>query len=154
MADPGRSARGEIEALIERGELEEVEPSAEHSNLLMAQAVGHLGAAEQLVLLHPPSAFTLLYEAARKAMTAVLAKQGLRPMSHVAVHDAIAAQLGPGERHVVQEFETLHTRRNQSEYRSPDDLPVTSEEAAEALDEVGVIVQAMVGLLPAVGPFR
>jgi hypothetical protein len=162
MADavsPGRWAQGadEIQTLIERGELELVEPSEEHAELLMAQAGGHLAAAEPLAAVHPPSAFTLLYDAARKAMAAVLARQGIRATAHgghIAVQDAIEAQLGPNVRVVVRPFRTLRRRRNQSEYPSLDDPPITEDETRDALGDARDIVTAMQQFLPRVGPFR
>ncbi len=158
MAEPGRWSQGaaEIETLIERGEIEEVEPSNEHAMLLMEQAEGHLAAAKPLVEKHPPSAFTLLYDAARKAMAAVLAKQGLRATGrggHIAVQDAIEAQLGPNVRHVVRSFRTLRRRRNESEYPSLGDLPVTTDEAREGLVDARSIVDTMSKFMPSVGPF-
>src|SRR5262245_28470719 len=68
-----------VEGMIERGEVETVEPSARQAGLLMAQAEQHLASSGLLVETDPSSAFVLLYDAARTAMTAVLAKQGLRP---------------------------------------------------------------------------
>lgn len=156
---PGRWAQGaaEIQTLVEQGELEFVEPSEEHAELLMEQADGHLAAARPLAQIHPPSSFTLLYDAARKAMTAVLARQGIRATArggHIAVQDAIEAQLGPNVRVVVRAFRTLRRRRNQSEYPSLDDPPITEDETLEALDDAGEIVTAMQQFLPRVGPFR
>ncbi len=90
-------------------------------------------------------------------MTAVLAKQGLRPTTrggHVAVQDAIEAQLGPNVRHIVRSCRTLRRRRNESEYPSLDHLPVTMDEAQEGLAEAREIVDMMSKFLSAVGPFR
>lgn len=158
MPDPGRWPTGatEVEGMIERGELEHVTPSPEHADLLMSQAQGHLDAAEPLIEAHPPSAFTLLYDGARKAMTAVLAKQGLRPTrkgGHVAVQEAAEAQLGPRTRHLIRPFKTLRVRRNHSEYPTLDDPPVTADEAREGHADARGIVEVMRKMLPHVGPF-
>lgn len=58
-----------IEGMIERNEIEVVEAPAEHADHLMHQAEGHLASAEPLTRTDPPSAFALLYDGARKAMT-------------------------------------------------------------------------------------
>ena len=90
-------------------------------------------------------------------MAAVLARQGLRATSrggHIAVQDAIEAQMGPNVRHVVRSFRTLRRRRNESEYPSVGDLPVTADEARESLADAGSIVDTMSKFLPRVGPFR
>lgn len=60
-AEPGHWPQGdaEIEGMVERGELEYVQPSPEHAQFLMEQAAGHLTTADPLTRSHPPSAFTL-----------------------------------------------------------------------------------------------
>lgn len=159
MPDPGRWSEGEaeLEAMIDRGDLELVEPSSAHADLLLEQAEGHLAAADPLVVEHPPSAFALLYDGARKAMTALLAKQGLRPTragGHVAVQEAVEAQLGRNTRHLVRPFRDLRRRRHESEYPSPEDPPVTTEEARDGLEDARGITDVMRRMLPLVGPFR
>lgn len=159
MPEPGRWTEGqaEVEGMVDRGDLELVAPSAAHADLLMKQADGHLAAAEPLVVEHPPSAFALLYDGARKAMTALLAKQGLRPTragGHVAVQDAVEAQLGRNTRHLVRPFRDLRRRRHESEYPSLEDPPVTVDEAREGLEDARGIVDVVRRMLPHVGPFR
>lgn len=84
----------ELQNLIEAGGLEEVEPSSEHAELLIRQAETHLASAPALLPADPPGAFAVLYDAARKSLGAVLAKQGLRATrknGHRATHEAIEA---------------------------------------------------------------
>lgn len=162
MSEPSTDAPGrwpvgadEVETLLDAGELERVTPSAGHADLLMSQAAGHLAAAAVLVDQHPPSAYSLLYDAARKAMTGVPARQGLRPTStggHRVVQDAIEAQLR-NARAVVRPFRNLRIRRHDSEYPEVDSLPVDEQEAREALAESTAIVAAMRTFSPRVGPF-
>lgn len=157
--EPGSWAQGEheIDGMLERGELEYVSPNAAHAGLLMNQAEAHLASAQPLVDTDPPSAFTLLYDAARKALTALLAVQGLRPTragGHVAVQQAAEAQLGPNTRHMVRAFGGLRRRRNESEYPSPEDPPVTVDEARDGLDYARNILDVARRLLPHLGPFR
>ena len=145
-----------IEGMIERREIEVVEASAEHADLLMHQAEGHLVSASPLTLTDPPSAFALLYDGARKAMTAVLAKQGLRPTragGHLAVQEAVEAQLGPNAKVIVRPFRVLRRRRHESEYPNIGDPSVTQIEAAEGLQDARDIAEAMKRLLPRVGPW-
>lgn len=143
--------------MLERGELEYVQPNLGHATLLMNQAAAHLGSAEPLIESDPPSAFTLLYDGARKALTALLAVQGLRPTragGHVAVQQSAEAQLGPNTRHLIRAFGGLRRRRNESEYPSADDPPVTNDEARDGLDDARGIVEVARRLLPHLGPFR
>lgn len=136
-------------------ELERVAPSTDHAQLLLAQAADHLHAAQSLAEDHPVSAYTVLYDAARKAMTAALATQGLRPTNrngHRAVQDALEAQLGRMGG-IVRPFRELRLRRHDSEYPALDTAPVTSDEVAEALQDAAAIVDAMTKLVPRLEPF-
>jgi hypothetical protein len=117
----GRWSVGEAEVqnLIDEGELEEVQPSDEHADLLMRQAETHLASAPSLLPSDPPGAFAVLYDAARKSLGAVLAKQGLRATrknGHRATQEAIEAQLGPNASKVVRPFRSLRIRRHDAEY--------------------------------------
>lgn len=147
----------EVQNLIEHGELEVVEPSAEHAALLMQQARTHLVSAPVLLPDDPPGAFAVLYDAARKSLGAVLAKQGLRATSkngHRATQEAIEAQLGPNASKVVRPFRSLRLRRHDAEYPGLDTPEVTAGEADEALGDARRIVEAMETFLPNVGTWR
>ena len=157
-SSPGHWPQGEveIEGMLDRHELERVEPSAEHAALLLDQAAGHLTSAEPLIDQHPPSSFALAYDAARKAMTAVLAQQGLRPTTrggHLAVQEAIEAQLGPNVRGVVRPFRAMRRRRNESEYPRVGEAPVMATETRDAHADATVIVAQMKKMVQRVGPW-
>lgn len=158
MTELGRWPQGsdEIEELLAAGELETVEPSRTHAQTLLQQAGRHLESAALLVDTDPSSAYALLYDGARKALTAVLAVQGLRPTrqgGHVAVQQAVEAQLGPNTRHFVRSFRTLRRRRHESEYPSPDVPEVDDEEARDGLASAREIRDVAERLLPLLGRF-
>lgn len=147
----------EVQNLIDDGELEEVEASPDHAALLLRQAGAHLASAPALLSADPPGAFALLYDAARKAMSAALAQQGLRATSkngHRATQEALEAQLGPNARKVVRAFRALRIRRHDAEYPSLDTPEFTEDEATEALQDAHGIVDAMRTFLPHRGPWR
>ncbi len=147
----------ELQNLIDEGEIEEVEPSREHADLLMRQAETHLASARALLSADPPGAFAVLYDAARKSLGAVLARQGLRATrknGHRATQEAIEAQLGPNASKVVRSFRSLRIRRHDAEYPALNTPEVTVEEAKEALEDARSIVEAMRKFLPNVGPWR
>jgi HEPN domain-containing protein len=147
----------EVQNLIDHGEIEEVEPSAEHAELLMRQAETHLASVAALLPGDPPGAFAVLYDAARKSLGAVLAIQGLRATNkngHRATQEAIEAQLGPNASKVVRPFRALRLRRHDAEYPALDTPEVTVEEAEEALSDARGIVAAMKKFLPNVGSWR
>ncbi len=66
----------EVENLIDQGEIEVVEPSPEHADMLMRQAETHLASLPALLPADPPGAFALLYDAARKSMGACSRDRG------------------------------------------------------------------------------
>lgn len=147
----------EVQNLIDDGELEEIEPSPDHAALLLRQADAHLASAPTLLPADPPGAFALLYDAARKAMGAALAQQGLRATSkngHRASQAALEAQLGPNARKVVRPFRSLRIRRHDAEYPSVDTPEVTEDEVNEALQDAHDIVAAMSTFLPNLAAWR
>lgn len=157
MTDPARWPEGsvEIEQMITVGELERVAPSATHAQRLLAEAERHLVSAEQVADTDPPMAYDSLYSAARKALSAVLYKQGLRATSrggHLAAQHAIEAQLGR-IRHVVKAFHHLRVTRNEADYPSEESPPLTPADVREDLPEAASIVDAMKKFIPRVGPF-
>lgn len=68
----------EVEALLAAGDLERVAASADNADRLLAEADRHPRSSQLLGRYDPAGAFDLLYAAARKAMAAALAAQGLR----------------------------------------------------------------------------
>jgi hypothetical protein len=96
----------------------------------------HVEAAKKIAEVDPAVAYALAYDAARKASTAVLAHQGLRPTTrggHIAVIDAAEAQF-PGVSG-LRSLDRLRRRRHQAEYPDPGNYdPVTVDEANEAID--------------------
>ena len=147
----------EVQNLIDEGELQQVAPSEEHAEFLLDQADTHLASAAKLVDDDPSGALAMLYDAARKAMTAALARQGLRPTNkngHRAVQEGIEAQLGPNARKVVRTFRALRLRRHDSEYPGVETPTITTEEVTLALEDSRDIVSAMRKFVPNVGPWH
>jgi hypothetical protein len=87
-----------IERMLADRQLQQLPASREHADRLMAQARRHLLTAQREAHQDPEAAYSVLYDAARKALVAILENQGLRPTSsggHVAVLEAVSAQLDP-----------------------------------------------------------
>jgi hypothetical protein len=68
--------RSTIERLLQDRRLQRVTASRDHADLMMLQARRYVGSARQLSTSDPDGAFVLAYDAARKALTAVLENQG------------------------------------------------------------------------------
>ena len=89
--------REEILAMLDRDELTQVVADPQLAERLLAAATRHVTSAETLRDSDPELAYTALYDAIRKALSAMLQAQGLRPTAaggHLAVQRAIQAQFG------------------------------------------------------------
>lgn len=149
-----RWKRGEsdVESLIGSGELQKLTGDATNGERLLEKAAVTLETARSAIERDPDSAFVLAYDAARQAVTALLAHQGLRPTTkggHYAVEQAVRAQFGPGFR----QFGALRRRRNELEYPERPGDDATTAEATEAVDQALAIVTAAEGLLDQLGLF-
>jgi HEPN domain-containing protein len=149
-----RWARGEgdVEALLAAGDLQKLTGEAANGQRQLQKAAVTLETARSAVERDPDSAFVLAYDAARQALTALLAHQGLRPTTkggHYAVEQATRAQFGPGFR----QFGALRRRRNELEYPERPDDNATTTEATEAIQNAAAIVTAAEGLIDQLGLF-
>jgi hypothetical protein len=151
--EQGRAA---VDGMLARGELARVPASREHADALLEQAHQHLGSAGAITGTDPVGAYQLLYDGARKALTAVLENQGLRATSrggHLAVRDAVSAQLDPPLGGVLRPFDRLRRRRNQAEYPSAEHPPVEPEEVERDLPKVEQLIEVAAKVLDQMGPF-
>ena len=149
------TGREDVEAMVAAGDLEQVAPSAENATRLLAEAERHLRSAELVADADPAGGYDLLYAAARKAMAAALAVQGLRATSkggHIAVQEAVTAQLGRSGS-VVRPFGRLRRTRNDADYPRLDTPELSAEDIAEDLPKAKEIVAAMQRLLPHLSPW-
>lgn len=149
-----RWAKGESEVadLIAGGDLQQLTGDAANGERLLAKAGVTLTTARSTIESDPDSAFVLAYDAARQALTALLAQQGLRPTTkggHYAVERAARAQFGSGFRH----FGALRRRRNELEYPERPGDEATGEEAREAVETAQTMIEAANGLLDQLGLF-
>lgn len=124
-----------MDRLLAARHLERVPADAETVEALTGAAARHVVSAESCAGPDPEGSYVLAYDAARKAATALLAHQGLRPTTsggHIAVVETVQAQFPdvPG----LHSLARMRRRRNQAEYPDPAGYdPITSEEAAQAV---------------------
>ena len=140
----------ELNRLIAAGDVDRVPPSAANAERLMAEARRHLASAGALADSDPVGAYDMLYAAARKALSAALARQGLRSTSkggHLAVQEAITAQLGRAGRD-IRPFGRMRRTRNDADYPRLDSPPLTTADVLDDLTKATAIVEAMGRLLP------
>lgn len=122
-----------IQRLLAAGNLQKVAPSLDTATGFLQSAERHLASALAVGKDDPDGAYTLLYDAARKSLAAVLQAQGLRATSHgghYAIDEAIRAQFTkPPPRDAFRSFGRLRRTRNQIEY---DDISAISVEDVRA----------------------
>jgi hypothetical protein len=127
-----------IKQLVANGNLQKVAASREAATGYVTAAGKHLESASAVASTDPDGAYSLLYDAARKSLAAVLQTQGLRATSrggHYAIQEAIAAQFTkPPPSAAFRSFGRLRRTRNQIEY---DDISsITAEDVEADLDTV------------------
>jgi hypothetical protein len=150
-----QQGREALDGMVARGELERVPPSRDHADLLLTQARRHLASAGAIADTDPAGAYQLLYDAARKALAAVLENQGVRATSrggHLAVRDAVSAQLDPPLGGALRPFDRLRRRRNQVEYPSASAPGVSADEVARDVPKVEQIIDIAGRVLDQMSP--
>jgi hypothetical protein len=143
--------RSTVDALIARGGLERVPASQGAAEAELVRARTHVDSARQLAATDPEGAYTLAYDAARRALAAVLQNQGLRATSrggHVALYEAVLAQLDPPLGTMLRPFNRMRARRNEVEYRSSEAPAVTPEEVAGDVAKVEALIELAEKAIP------
>lgn len=147
-----KRGEAEVEGLIAAGDLQKLTGDAANGERLLEKAAITLETARTAIERDPDSAFVLAYDAARQALTGLLAHQALRPTTtggHYAVEQTARAQFGPGFR----QFGALRRRRNELEYPERPGDDATVDEASEAVENAQAIITAANGLLDQLGLF-
>jgi HEPN domain-containing protein len=148
--------RGVIEAMLASGELQKVPPSREHANQLLTQAAADLDTARDAAGSNPAGAYTLAYDAARKALVALLENEGLRPTSRAGHHGtylAVQAQLDPPLGKVLRPFERMRRRRNELEYPNFVEAPLTIHDVEEDTRAVDAIIGLVTRVCDEMSPY-
>lgn len=111
--------REEILAMLDQGELTQVVADLDLAQRLLAAAGRHVSSAEKLCDSDPELAYAALYDAIRKALSAMLQAQGLRPTAergHLAVQRAIRAQFGASMGALLRPVDRIRTTRHAIQY--------------------------------------
>ncbi len=112
----------DVEALVRDGRIERVEADAAAARDKLEEAERHLDSASLIAEADPAGAYSLLYDAARKAIDAHMLASGYRvSKSRLGAHEATAryasAALGSGPHGpAVRRFDRMRRNRNRSEY--------------------------------------
>lgn len=150
------TGRDELERMIDRNEVQRVSPSRQMADALLSQARTHLASATALAERDPVGAYALMYDAARKALTAVMENQGLRGTTrggHVAVYGAVKAQLDPPMGAELRPFNRMRRRRHEGEYPSTETPAITPDDVREDLPRAEKIIHTAQQVLDVMSPF-
>ena len=145
-----------IDRMLAGGELQRVPASREHADRLVRQARTHLASAAEISETDSAGGYTLVYDAARKALTAILENQGLRPTSrggHLAVYEAIRAQLDPPMGQVLRPFDRIRRQRHDVEYPPTDAPQITAEDVRDDAAKAAAMVDLSERILDQMSPF-
>jgi hypothetical protein len=150
--DKGRAT---INELVAAAHLERVPANADEAQYLLGVAARHLITARDLATDDPEIAYDALYAAARKALTAVLIQQGLRPTragGHEAVIQAALAQFVPPLGDVLKPYRRLRRQRAQGDYLASEGA-ISSEDVNADLPASTAIVDAATRVAPSLPVF-
>jgi len=126
-----------IDYLVSNGRLEWVTPDPEFSKSLLEKAKRHIFSAALIAETDDSDlAISNAYDAARKALTAIIADQGLRPTlrgGHTVILELLRPQF-PDSREVFLGFDWLRIKRHGAEYPDPTQTPVSEADLQDALN--------------------
>ena len=148
--------RGAIDRMLADGELQRVPASRIQADRLLFQAKTHVTSALQVCGDDPAGGYALAYDAARKALTAILENQGLRPTTrggHLAVLEAARAQLVPPMGRALRGFNRMRTRRHDAEYPPTDSPEITPDDVREDRATAENLIAIAAQLLDEMSPF-
>jgi HEPN domain-containing protein len=148
--------RETLEQMLAERHLQRVTPSREHADRLLTQARHHLDSSKGLARSDPEGAYVMAYDAARKALTAILENEGLRPTTtggHRAVYEAVRAQLDPPMGTVLRPFDRMRRTRHEAEYPPTDAPSLTGDDVDEDRQKAEAIVDLATRLLDETGVF-
>jgi hypothetical protein len=148
--------RTDVDRMLANAELQRVPASREHADSLIAQARIHLSSAAAICDQDPPGAYALVYDAARKALTAVLENQGLRPTTrggHLAAYEAVRAQLAPPLGKILRPFDRMRRQRHDSEYPPASAPALTGDDVREDVPKATEIISLSERVLDEMSPY-
>ncbi len=146
--------RATVDQMLADRHLERVPANPEAAQGLLLKAHTHLRSAEALAEADVDLAYDALHAANRKALTALLISQGLRPTQsggHIAVYEAVRAQLDPPLGRVLAPYSRIRRARNASDYLA--DTTTTSDDIYAELPACRRIVETAEKVLENLPPY-
>lgn len=141
--------------MIERQELAQVTANEELAHRLIATARQHLVSVRLLTDTDPYLAYVAVYDAIRKALSALLQIQGLRATTsggHLAIMHAVQAQFGASMGAILRPVDRIRVTRHEAEY--PGQATYLDQDAVlDDLPRAEAVVEAVAKALPHLSPF-
>lgn len=145
------AGRQQIDRLLGERRLERVTASRAMADHLLVQAGAHLSSASAVAQGDPEGGYALAYDAARKALSAVLENQGLRvrsmPGHHKTLYEAVLAQLHPPLGPQLRPFDHMRQLRREAEYPQEDRSGLHAEDVEDAVTSARTIVEVCTRVL-------
>ncbi len=151
---PWGQGRTTIDEMLAAGRLERVPPSRDAADALLDKAATHLQSAAALAAADVELAYDALHAANRKALTATLLVQGLRPTrdaGHTGVFEAARAQLHPPLGPTLAPYTRIRRARNAGDYL--DELPASADDIAADLPLCRAIVDMAARVVDQLPPY-
>lgn len=147
--------RDEILTLLDRGKLTQVVADLDLAQRLLTAARRHVKSAETLRDDDPELAYAAVYDAIRKALSAMLQAQGLRPTTeggHLAVQRAVRAQFGASMGALLRPVDRICTTRHAIQY--PDSATyVDADDVRADLPAAAALIDAAAQAIPHLSVF-
>jgi hypothetical protein len=146
--------RTTVDHMLASGQLERVPPDRDAADALLAKASTHLLSAATLATSDVELAYDALHAANRKALTAILLIQGLRPTrdaDHTGVLEAVRAQLHPPLGATLAPYTRIRRARNAGDYL--DELPTTTDDVTADPPACRAIVEMAVKVVDQMPPY-
>ncbi len=135
MSEAWEQGRETIKKMLANNRLEQVPASRDHADLLSSQARQHLESARVIAATDPEGAYAMVYDTARKSLSAVLENQGLRitslPGHHIATYEAVVAQLEPPMGRQLRPLMRMRQIRSSAEYPKHDEPALNTEDVLD-----------------------
>jgi HEPN domain-containing protein len=148
--------RDVVEKMLSEGSLTRVQASRELADQCLETARKRMQIVPLISAQEPTGAFSLAYDAARLALTAVLLNEGLRPRgegAHVILLQAVLAQTEPPRQEAFREFSWIRKLRNDTQYPDVDRPMASLEDLNQAIPAIQVIIERATVLVEHMPPF-
>ena len=137
--------------MLERDELSQVTANAELADRLLATARQHLASARLLADSDPYLAYVAVYDAIRRALSALLQIQGLRATTSGG-HHAVQAQFGASMGAILRPVDRIRVTRHEAEYPGQATY-IDQDTVLDDLPKAEAVVEAVTKALPHLSPF-